>query len=44
MGENIATTEGTVNALDGANVRHREVTTVMRTKIVVVVGMLTPAT
>ena len=42
--ENIATTEGTIAALDGANVRHKEVTTATRTKLTVVVGPLMTAT
>ena len=41
MGENIASTEGTITNLDGANVRHEEFTTVTRKKIAVVVGPLT---
>ena len=44
VGENIAYTEGTVTALKGANARHEEVTTMTRTKLVVVVGPLTTAT
>ena len=42
--ENIATTEGTITALDSANVRHKEVTTATWTKVAVVVGPLTTAT
>ena len=41
MGENITTTEGMITALDGANVRHKEVTTAAQTKLAVVVGMIT---
>ena len=44
MGENIASTEGTITALDSANVRHKEVTTATRTKLAVVVGKLITAT
>ena len=43
MGENIASTEGTITAVDGANVKHNEVMTVTLTKLVVVVGPLTMA-
>ena len=38
VGDNIASTEGTITDLDGANVRHEEVTTSMWTKLAVVVG------
>ena len=44
VGEKIASTEGTITALDGANVRHKDVTTETRKKLVVVVGPLTTAT
>ena len=44
VGENIFTTEGTITAMDGANVRHEEVTTAKRTKLAVVVGLLMTAT
>ena len=44
VGENIASIEGKITALDGANIRHEEVTTGMRTKLAVVVGPLTTAT
>ena len=44
MGENIASTTGTITDLDGANVRHKEFTTAIRTKLAVVVGRLTTAT
>ena len=44
VGENINSMEGTITALDGTNVQNEEVTTVTRTKIVVVVGPLTTAT
>ena len=44
MGENIATTEGTITALGGANIRHKEVTTVTRKKLAVLLGPLTAAT
>ena len=44
MGENIASVEGTITSLDGANVRPEEVTTATRTKLVVMVGPLTMAT
>ena len=44
LGEIIASTEGTITALDGANVRHKEVTTTTRMKLAVVVGPLTKAT
>ena len=44
MGNNIATMEGTITALDGANVRHKEVATAMGVKLAVVVGQLTMAT
>ena len=44
VGENIATTDGTITALGGANVRHKEVTTETRKKLAVVVGLLTTAT
>ena len=40
MGENIATKEGKITALDSTNVRHEEVTTVTQTKLTVVVGPL----
>ena len=43
MEEKIASTEGTTTALDGANIRHKDVTTATRTKLVVVVGPLTTA-
>ena len=44
MGEKISTMVGTTTALDGANVRHKEVTTATWTKLAVVVGLLTTAT
>ena len=44
VGENIATTEGTVTTLDGANGRNEEVTTATRNKLVVILGLLTTAT
>ena len=44
VGENIATMEDTITALDGANFRHEEVTTTMGTKLAVVVGPLTTET
>ena len=44
MGNNIATMEGTITALDGANVRHEEVATATGMKLAVVVGQLTMAT
>ena len=44
VGENIASVEGVITALDGANVRHKEVTTGTRMKLAVVVGPLTAAT
>ena len=40
VGLNIASTEGIITALDGANVRHEEVTTVTQTKLAFVVGLL----
>ena len=33
VGENIASMEGVIPALDGANVRHEEVTSAMRTNL-----------
>ena len=44
VGDNISTTEGTITALDGSNIRHKEVRTLLRMKIAVVVGPLTTAT
>ena len=44
VGETIASTEGMITSLDGANVRHKEVTTGTRMKLAVVVGPLTAAT
>ena len=44
VGENISTMEGTITALDGANIRHEEVTSATQTKLAVVVGLLTTAT
>ena len=44
VGDNIASTEGKIVSLDGANVRHEEVKTATRTKLAVVVGPLTTAT
>ena len=44
VGENIAPTEGTIMSLDGANVGHKEVTTMIWTKLTVVVVPLTTAT
>ena len=44
MGENIASTEGTITALDGAYIRHEEVTNATRAKLAIVVGPLTTAT
>ena len=44
VGENIATTEGKITVLDGANVRHEEVTTLVRTKLAVVLRPLTAET
>ena len=44
MGENIASTEVTITALDGANVSYEEVMSLTRTKLAVVVGPLTTAT
>ena len=44
MGEKIASTEGTITTLDGANVRNEEVTSMTRTKLAIVVGPLTTET
>ena len=44
LGEEIAETEGEITALDGTNVRHKEVTLATQVKIVVVVGLRTTAT
>ena len=44
VGENIASTKGAITALDGANVRHEEVTSETRTKLAVVVGPMATAT
>ena len=44
VADNIASTEGKIVSLDGANVRHEEVKTATRTKLAVVVGPLTTAT
>ena len=44
MVDNTATMEGTITALDGTNVRHKEVTTATRIKPAVVEGPLTTAT
>ena len=42
--ENIASTEGTITALDGASVRHEGVTTVTQMKLAVAVEPLTTTT
>ena len=42
--ENIASKEGTITSLDGANARHEEVMNATRTKLAVVVGPLKTAT
>ena len=42
-GENIYSMEGTITALDGANVRHEEVKTATRTILAAVVRPLTTA-
>ena len=44
VGENIATTEGRITSLENTNVRQKEVTTAMRTKLAVVGGILTTET
>ena len=44
MGEIVASTEGAIMSLDGANVRHEEVTSTMQTKLAVVVGPLKTTT
>ena len=44
MGEIVASTEGAIMSLDGANVRHEEVTSTTRKKLAVVVWPLTTAT
>ena len=44
MGDNIASTEGTINALDRVTTRHEEVTTATRTKLAVMVVPLMTAT
>ena len=38
LGEEIAETEGKITALDGANVRHKEVTSATGVKLAVLVG------
>ena len=43
MEDNIASTEGKITDLDGANARHKEVITAMRPKLAVMVGPLTTA-
>ena len=44
VGENIASTEGAIMAMGGANVRHKEVTSATQTNFAVVVGPLTIST
>ena len=44
LGEEIAEMEGKITALEGANVRHEEVTSATRVKLAVVVGARTTAT
>ena len=44
LGDEIAETEGKITALDGAGVRHKEVTLATRVKLAVVVGLRTTAT
>ena len=44
LGEEISETEGKITAIDGANVRHKEVTSATQVKLAVVVGPQTTAT
>ena len=44
VGENVASMEGAITALDGTNFRNEEVTSAVRKKLAVVVGLLRTAT